>query len=965
MKKQWSLAARLAVIFSLSIAPAVGFEVYDLLSHHVHQMREARSQTAVVARALAQQHRMLVENTRTLLRAIAELPQLQKARGPECRKLLQKFLDENGPYLDLTLAGGEGVMRCSARFIDKPLDATQLPYFQRVLATGDFSLGDYQVGRITGIPIIVFGYPVKDQDGQINAVLGAGVALSFFERALAGSGLPKGSVLALIDSDRKLIARIPSLPDRAGRRSILGEALDSGKDQDTVELTGADGVRRIATYTRVQYEGNSVYFAAAVPRDAIYGPVMQRLLFYTLGLSITALVVIFLAWRFGHNFIVAPLSNVRDAAMRIAGGDWSARTHPRRPFREAAELAGSFNDMAASIEEQWRRIKRLNRVYAVLSDINGVLLRTREKKELIEEATRIAVQKGGFAMVVIAELNAHGAIEEILSHTGAEAANVDSLRGLLAGTGAGLTATLRQALARGEHLVVNDLRGRPEEPLAAWLAGLELGSIAFFPARVAEHSRILLCLGAREDGFFDADEVRLLRELAADTGLGLGHIFQAKELHFLQNHDPVTGLYNRDRFEDYLGQSLARAGHRNRYVAVLTLDVNDFRHIVDAMGKHSGDAIVRDLAVYLSSCVRDGDMVAKLGRDTFGIALCDLGNEGDAADVLDKIITGLPSRVGDGADEVFFTVRVGAAMFPRDGGTAVTILSNAELAMQSVRGEAGTSFAFHSKGADIEAHDRIHIEAALRPAMSNGELSVYYQPIVRVDTREVVAAEALMRWNSPTLGNVSPARFIPIAEHRNLILPLGDWLLQSVAQWSIRWRAKQLPRLKFGINVSMRQLADPKFPERVKAILSAAGVDPARHPLAAEITESQLMAAPGKVLHALEQLREMRISLAIDDFGTGYSSLSYLTRLPIDTLKIDQSFVAAIETPSGLAVVKAMVNLAHTLNLQVVAEGVETEAQFERLRELRCDCAQGYLFSRAVPGDQFESFVVAASLASG
>ena len=249
--------------------------------------------------------------------------------------------------------------------------------------------------------------------------------------------------------------------------------------------------------------------------------------------------------------------------------------------------------------------------------------------------------------------------------------------------------------------------------------------------------------------------------------------------------------------------------------------------------------------------------------------------------------------------------------------------------------------------------------------MSNGELSVYYQPIVRVDTREVVAAEALMRWNSPTLGNVSPARFIPIAEHRNLILPLGDWLLQSVAQWSIRWRAKQLPRLKFGINVSMRQLADPKFPERVKAILSAAGVDPARHPLAAEITESQLMAAPDKVLHALEQLREMRISLAIDDFGTGYSSLSYLTRLPIDTLKIDQSFVAVIETPSGLAVVKAMVNLAHTLNLQVVAEGVETEAQFERLRELRCDCAQGYLFSRAVPGDQFESFVVAASLASG
>jgi diguanylate cyclase (GGDEF)-like protein len=713
------------------------------------------------------------------------------------------------------------------------------------------------------------------------------------------------------------------------------------------------------TYARLKTQENGPYFIAGIPTLAVYGPVFQQSAVYGLAALLTGLVVVFIAWRFGRNFIIQPLADLADAARRITHGELSARAHPRRAFREAGELAHAFNAMVSSIEDQMRRIARLNRVYEVLSSINGALLRIRDREELIGEAIRIAAEKGRFKLVVIAQSGAGAAPPVLLGQRGASEAEIGALHRLLADNSSQLAQSLRQALARAEPLVVNDVQERTRDALGALLAGMGLGSVGFFPFEAADQSGVVLSLGVPDAGFFDQAEVKLLRELAADIGLGLRYIDQSSRLDFLKHFDPVTRLPNRDSLERHLEESLSRAAHRGRYLAVLTLDVNDYRRIVDAMGKRLGDAIMERMAMYLSSCLRDGDMVAILGRDTFGVVLCDLRDENDGSDVLEKIIGGLPSRIGSGSEEVFFTMRVGAAMFPRDGATAQVLLSNADLAMQSVRGQAGTSFAFHSKGADVEAHERIQIEAALRSAVANGELSVVYQPVVRIPTREVVAVEALMRWHSATLGSVPPSRFIPIAEHRNLIVPMGDWLMRTVAGCCTAWRERGLPALKWAVNASMHQLMDPKFPDRVASILEEAGLDRSERLLSIEITESQLMSAPDKVLPVLERLRAAGLSLAIDDFGTGYSSLAYLTRLPVNTLKIDQSFVAAIGTRSGLAVATAIVNLAHSLHLWVVAEGVETDEQLERLRTLDCDAAQGYLFAKPLPASELEAFVAA------
>lgn len=331
--RSWSLAGRLAGIFALSITPLASFFAYDLASRYAEQTREASQHTAEVTRGLAHQHEALIVNARNLLGAIALIPEIRQANRGQCRRILLNFLDADSPYLDLTLSGADGVMRCSARFIDQPLEAAKLPYFQKVLATHRFSVGGVQVGRVTGIPIIVFGYPVFDERGTLQVVLGAGVPLSFLGRALNDNRLPEHSVVALTGGDGKAIARIPALhgapspPPRA-----LLEAIQSGAGEGSFEAVGSDGIARLNTYTRFNYEGSDLYFSAGVPRESVYGPVVRRLELYAATIAAAVLLVVLVAWRFGRDYLIAPLANLRDAAVRFGEGNLARARTQGDPF---------------------------------------------------------------------------------------------------------------------------------------------------------------------------------------------------------------------------------------------------------------------------------------------------------------------------------------------------------------------------------------------------------------------------------------------------------------------------------------------------------------------------------------------------------------------------------------------------------------------------------------------------------
>jgi diguanylate cyclase (GGDEF)-like protein/PAS domain S-box-containing protein len=429
----------------------------------------------------------------------------------------------------------------------------------------------------------------------------------------------------------------------------------------------------------------------------------------------------------------------------------------------------------------------------------------------------------------------------------------------------------------------------------------------------------------------------------------------------LATRDALTDLPNRELLADRLEHALANARRQQCGVAIMFIDLDRFKNINDSLGHGVGDALLREVAARLSGCLRESDTLARLGGDEFVAVIDGLHAPAEANSVGEKILRALSDPFAVGPHSLASTASVGVSLFPGDGEDGETLMRNADTAMYHAKAAGRNRMQFFSSEMNRRALERHTLESALRDALKQRQLFLCYQPQVALASNRPSGAEALMRWNHPQLGAVSPAKFIPIAEESGLIAAMGDWLLETVCAQLASWRGHG--DLRLSLNLSMAQLRDSgAFLERARAIIRAAGIDPTR--LEFEITETLLasnVAEHARVLHALGA---MGCGIAVDDFGTGYSSLSYLKRLPIDTVKIDRAFVRDIVTdPDDAAIVSAVVAMARKLKLDVVAEGVETEDQLAVLRELGCDRYQGYLFSAALPAAEFaERFLAEAAV---
>ena len=426
----------------------------------------------------------------------------------------------------------------------------------------------------------------------------------------------------------------------------------------------------------------------------------------------------------------------------------------------------------------------------------------------------------------------------------------------------------------------------------------------------------------------------------------------------LATRDALTDLPNRELLNDRLQHALANARRQQCEVAIIFIDLDRFKHINDSLGHGVGDALLREVAARLSECLRESDTLARLGGDEFVAVVDGLKNASEAASVGEKILRALAVPFAIGPHTLVSTASLGVSLFPGDGEDADTLMRNADTAMYHAKAAGRNRAQFFSSEMNRRAQERHTLESALRGALQQRQLHLCYQPQVGLGLNRPTAAEALMRWNHPLLGAVSPAQFIPIAEESGLIGAMGEWLLQTVCAQLARW--SPLRDLRLSLNLSMAQLRDSAaFLDRAQSIIREAGIDPRR--LEFEITETLLASNAAEHARVLRALGAMGCSIAVDDFGTGYSSLSYLKRLPIDTVKIDRAFVRDIVTdPDDAAIVSAVVAMARKLKLEVVAEGVETEQQLAVLRELGCDRYQGYLFSPALPPEEFaERFLVA------
>ncbi|MEE4379526.1 MAG: EAL domain-containing protein [Candidatus Competibacteraceae bacterium] len=421
-----------------------------------------------------------------------------------------------------------------------------------------------------------------------------------------------------------------------------------------------------------------------------------------------------------------------------------------------------------------------------------------------------------------------------------------------------------------------------------------------------------------------------------------------RQAHF----DKITDLPNRALALDRLAQAVIRAERNQSKAGLLFIDLDQFKQINDTLGHSAGDLLLKQAGVRLSKCVRQEDTVARLGGDEFTVILPDLSAPLDTTVVARKIIDAFSKCFVIDGYEVFVTPSIGITICPDDGNTPSTLMRNSDAAMYQAKEIGRNNYQFFTPSLNQKALNRLKIDSCLRNALERGELTLHYQPIIDLRSGAVVSVEALARWHNPELGQIGPDQFIPIAEETGLIIPIGEWVLQTACLQSRAWQSEGLPPLRLTVNVSSRQFRGNQLVHAVVQALQKSGL--AADFLELEITETLLMTDLPETTNALQELHALGVRLSVDDFGTGYSSLSYLRRFPVDTLKIDKSFIGDVgDDPDDAALVEAIIAMGRSLNLDVAAEGVETREQLEFLRVRACDLAQGYYFGRPMPPERF------------
>jgi diguanylate cyclase (GGDEF)-like protein/PAS domain S-box-containing protein len=646
-----------------------------------------------------------------------------------------------------------------------------------------------------------------------------------------------------------------------------------------------------------------------------------------------------------------------EVAYRVRrGSEWIHLRQVMEPMRDQPGPGGApeWFSTLQDVTEQKRaedKLARLSRLYHVASETNAVIIRARERGELYREACRIAVEVGRFRLAWLGVVDEAAGGIAVVASQGATPEYIAAMPKRLevaAHAGEGLGS---RAVREVRPMIANDIEHDARIQLRKEALANGLRSLVILPLVAAERVEAVLALYADVPGFFDQEEMKSLLDLAGDISFALESIGKQERLDHLAYFDPLTGLANASLFRERLAQQVAAASGK---LSLLILDVARFKSVNDALGRQAGDRLLKEIGQRLRAG-QDAGRVARIGADRFALLVPQ--GEDEAARVAEQRLAecfGAPYRPLDA--ELHLSARVGIAVFPADGRDADTLLANAEAALKKAK-SGGEKFLFYNQEMSERTHEVLSLESQLRQALERAELLLHYQPKVDLATRAIVGVEALMRWQHPTRGLVPPLKFIPILEENGMIVEAGLWAIGQAARDHRRWRELGLKAPRIAVNVSAVQLRRRDFVARLQQALGAdaqsAGVD-------LEITESLLMDDIEATIQKLKAARELGLAIAIDDFGTGYSSLAYLSRLPVSTLKIDRSFVQRmLQDADATSIVQTIIGLAHSLRLDVVAEGVEAEDQANVLRLLRCDQMQGYLFSKPVPAADLEKLLKA------
>ena len=792
---------------------------------------------------------------------------------------------------------------------------------QSGMLDGAFAM-EYRIVRPDGTQrwILSRGFPVRDESGAVVRI--AGIAQDITERK---------QTLALLEESRQRLA----LATASAHIGIWDWDVRSSR------LIWDSRMHRL--YGLADEDAHAEY---STWRDSLHPDDRSRAELEWLGALAGAAEYnseFRVLWPGGEvRYIEAHAAIVRDesgGALRMIGVNWDITE------RKLSEI----------------KLKYLNRIHSMLSGINMLIVRVQTRQELFEGACRIAVDEGGFRMSLICAVDAGTQNVVPVASASMSADELAVITRFLSSGEPSPNALIPDAVRLKKPLVSNDSIADPRVLLGGMHAVPGIRSIAVVPLVVRDNVLGVLALYAHEKDFFHNEEIRLLTELAGDIAFAIDYIEKQAQLDHLAYYDVLTGLANRKFFLDRVAQYMRSAVEEK--LALVIIDLERFKSINDSLGRPAGDDLLRQVADWLTYSSGDANLLARVGADHFAMVLPRIGESEDVARLVERTMIAFqehPFRLE--ATTFRVSAKVGIALFPDDGTSADMLFKNAEAALKKAK-STGDRYLFYDQTMTHAVAGRLGLENRLRQAIDAHEFVVHYQPKVSLASGKVTSAEALVRWNDPLTGLVPPSGFIAILEENGLILELGLWVLRKAVEDYRRWRSEGLHAVPIAVNVSPLQLRHRDFVRDVEHAVShdaqaSAGLE-------LEVTESLVME---DVTHTIERLRAIRalgVRIAIDDFGTGFSSLSYLSRLPVDCLKIDRSFVVGMTGgPEGLALVSTIINLAHALKLNVVAEGVETEEQSRLLRLLGCDEMQGYLVCEALPVAMFEERYLQAGSAA-
>ncbi len=651
-------------------------------------------------------------------------------------------------------------------------------------------------------------------------------------------------------------------------------------------------------------------------------------------------------------------------ALKAGAVDYVLKTNLERL---APAVRRALNDVAARRAQRVAeaRIERLTRLLQMLSAINAGVARIRDRTHLFEETCRIACDVGKYSSAFVVLIDPESRSARPVAWAGSAAEFRDRVT-FPVDDGAGDTDTVTgKALRTGVESVCNDLLGGGSRlEFSRQLFSLGINCLVSVPLLVDETPVGALTVGTTEPCAVGEEEMNVLREVASNLSFALQYLHKEDAVRFLSYFDPLTGLPKRALFCERVARLLARHAGQRPEVLVVAFDIERLGVINDSYGRHVGDQVVQFVAESVKNEFDGTDSLAHLDGGNFAVVISGRESYENSVRVLhERLAAAFSQPLVVGGHQIRVNVKAGLARFPENGIDAESLLQNAEAALHRAR-RSGERFLRHRREINTEVAERLALEQRLRAALESGQFELHYQPQLSISNGAILGAEALLRWRDPGQDAlVEPAVFLPVLESTGLIVEVGEWILHRATRDLRRWQQLGFDSMRIAVNVSPVQLREPEFADRfVRAAGWAAGE---RGGLDIEITEGALLDDPEELSRTLRNLRAVGAQISIDDFGTGYSSLSRLSKLPVDTLKIDRSFTSGLSGDgSSQAVVSTIVSLARAFKLSTVAEGVETTEQLEILRALGCEQSQGFLHARPVSCERFEALLVSGA-ASG